>query len=155
MAFLTRIDPTRNINRFLPRFSRVFAAAKAFVAHDSYSPAAEETISRVGRDLAETALKSISWSVMIGALEFAATKSGNKGLTVIVFGIKAMLWIYLFYSVKRIELAVDRTLFRLRSNSRWFNVLLPFNLVVTLGLFVVALLISNSVIKAIVELQTH
>jgi hypothetical protein len=58
---------------------RTFLFLKA-VAQAPYSPQAEKIISAVGRDIAEVSLKFISWSAMIGALQFAEIKSGNQHL---------------------------------------------------------------------------
>jgi hypothetical protein len=66
---------------------RTFLFLKA-VAQAPYSPQSEEIISRAGRDIAEVALKFISWSAMIGALQFAEIKSGNQHLSLLILAVK-------------------------------------------------------------------
>jgi hypothetical protein len=135
------------------RLSGVVAAVKA-VAQAPYSRKAEEIISRVGREVAEISLKFISWSVMIGALQFAAIKSGNKNLPVLIFVIKAMLWLFLYCNVMRVEISLFRP--TTLPNSAHMRIFWMFlNLIVAQGLFLVAILISDSVIQAIIDLQTR
>ena len=76
------------------------------VAQAPYSPNAEENYPRVGREVAEISLKFISWSAMIGALQFAQVKSGNENLSLLIFLTKVMLWVFIYCNVSRLEIAL-------------------------------------------------
>jgi hypothetical protein len=137
----------------LSRLSGAVSVVKA-VAQAPYSPKAEEIISRVGREVAEISLKFISWSAMIGALQFAQIKSGNENLWLLIFLAKVMLWMFIYCNISRLEIALFRPTIRPQS-LRLRIVLMSLNLVVAQGLFMIAFFISDSVIKAIIDLQTR
>jgi hypothetical protein len=129
-------------------------AAINTVVRAPYSRSAEEIISRTGREIAEVSLKVISWSAMIGALQFAGIRSGSEALWALIFLSKAMLWIFIYCNVMRLDIALFRPMSlpeHLRGRILWMSL----NLAVTQGLFLMAFFITDSVIKAIIHLQTR
>jgi hypothetical protein len=91
---------------------------------------------------------------MIGALQFTEIKSGNRHLSLLIFAVKTMLWVFIYCNIIRIEIALFRPSIRPHSMQVRI-VLLSLNLIATQGLFMIAILIAESVIKAIIDLQTH
>jgi hypothetical protein len=65
-----------------------------------------------------------------------------------------MLWVFIYCNIMRIEIALFRPTIRPHPMQVRI-ILLSLNLIVTQGLLMIAFFIADSVIKAIIDLQTH
>jgi hypothetical protein len=109
----------------------------------------ESRINRNLREIAEVALKFISWNIMYAAVVYAAEKTGSIILHIAKFLVLAFLVMYLNGHVYRVQ----ELFFRRLDGSRSFFVgLIPYILVISI-LTVGTLSLSGIVVREIVKMQ--
>ena len=117
--------------------------------------AGSELVLRGFREVAEVALKFVSWNIMLAAVEYTAAESHTRTLIIAEWVIRILLFMYLGGHIFRLE----NTLFASRRLATFctlrFYTSLILMIIMTYGLYIGSMFLSIAIVKAIVDLQLH